>query len=125
MRVLCKRIINPVTNQTESRDPWLTVGKEYQVLSIVVHLQRNILFQLISDDVSKVPVMFTWDQFEIVDARLPSRWVVSVDPEFGEIRFAPSKWLRPGFWDSYFDGNQDAIDDFDLEIEAIFRESNG
>lgn len=122
MKVRCKTIVNSVTNQVETTSPWLTVGKEYYVLSIYIRLTKEIVFQLIGDDVSNAPVVFDWKQFDIIDDKLPNNWVVSVDQEFNEIKFTPRKWLRDRFWDDYFNGEQSAIDDFISEVEIIFRD---
>ena len=119
MKVRCRKLISATTNAIQSASPWLTVGKEYDVLAISIRLRKEILFQIIGDDVSQIPVLFDSKQFEITCDQMPDNWVVSLDAESNVIELAPSRWLRPGFWEDFFNGVEGAMEDFKSEAKKI------
>jgi hypothetical protein len=119
MRVRCTRIVNPITLNEERQSPWLTIGKEYIVLAIYFpHAAQQPVYLLVSDDDSKVPVRFKFDQFEVICGKVPQSWVVSAgDAEM--MSFAPNDWLRTGFWEDYFDAHPDAVNAFATTVALI------
>jgi hypothetical protein len=121
MKVRCIRIINSVTGEEIQSSPWLTIRRDYIVLSVDVDQNKEVLFRLISDN-SPSPVLFNSRQFEVVDGRLPSNWVAWND-ETGAFGLRPKEWLRPGFWEDYFNNNLDAVHDFEKERTVIMTEA--
>jgi hypothetical protein len=121
MKVRCVRIINSVTGEEMQRSPWLTIGRDYIVLSVDVYRDKEVSFRLISDH-SPSPAMFDSREFEVMSGRLPSNWVAWND-ETGAFGLRPKKWLRPGFWEDYFNDIPEAIRDFEEERNVIMAEA--
>jgi len=62
--------------------------------------------------------------FVTVSTRIPSNWVAQLW-EGGSLHLAPAAWLKPGFWEDYFDHQRDglAADTYRAEAEVILREA--
>lgn len=110
MRVRCIRLINSVTGQPETSSTWLTLDREYVILSVLADGTGQVLYRLLSDD-GRTPGLFASTQFEVVAASLPSIWCIRVTAT-GGVELAPPAWLTPGFWESYFNGEKAAQDAF-------------
>lgn len=117
MRVRCIQTVSNTTDKTASRSPWLTPGREYVVLSILADTSGQVLYRLISDD-QRTPALFAATQFEVVSPTIPTTWCIRILEE-GGLELAPVQWLRPGFWESYFDGEKDALTSFAAELAKI------
>jgi hypothetical protein len=117
MRVLCRRIESATTGAGLERSPWLTVGREYDVLEIVAQPGREVLFRLLGDDATGGPGLWDSRLFTAASTDLPSHWVASVDGN-GIIRIGPEAWQREGFWEAYFDGDPAAVRAFESAVES-------
>jgi len=82
----------------------LTIGQTYKVLGIEADFYRLI------DDTNQ-PYVFEPECFEVVDSTEPSFWVCETGEE-GERYCYPSEWNHPGFFEDFFDGENEAIDTF-------------
>lgn len=107
MRVVCVRIVNPVTGEAETVSSWLQQDREYDVLEIYAYPGGRVELRLASDDAG-TPVLFDSAMFMTIDGSLPSNWEGRIG-EGGILRLAPREWLEPGFWERYFDGDPDAL----------------
>lgn len=121
MKVRCVRLVNSVSGEPEARSPWLTVGSEYVVLALSVVPGRNVTFRLIGND-GRTPALFAASQFEIIRGNIPSVWEVQIEEE-GRLEIGPRPWLRPGFWEDYFDGMPEATTEFEAARVVIVSES--
>jgi hypothetical protein len=124
MRVKCVKIFD-VSGSREvprRRTEWLTIGKEYPVLSVEVGVGQPAYLRIIGDD-GHTPGLHIIQQFVTVSSRIPSSWLVQVG-ENGYLEMAPASWLRPGFWEDYFNGQADAVAQFEAERARIHSESN-
>jgi hypothetical protein len=123
MKVVCRRLVSPTTGEELEASPWLTIGQEYSVLSVVASPDRGVSFRLEGD----APGPGLWDSrlFEIVTGHVPAGWTAGLS-EGGVLTLAPSRWQRPGFWEDYFDGVPEAVAAFEDEAEAILaQEADG
>jgi hypothetical protein len=120
MKVKCIRLINPMTGEEKRRDSWLTVGKVYCVLSVTVTLKQGINFRIISDD-EQTPILADSRQFKIISNDIPRGWIVNL-PKDNFIELAPQKWTRLGFWEEFFNGEQEALNDFEEEKSKMMSE---
>ncbi|GAB2191562.1 hypothetical protein MAH1_31750 [Sessilibacter sp. MAH1] len=120
MKVKCIKLIDAQTGESLKNSSWLTVGKEYHVLSVFIADSQPAEYRLLSDD-GRTPGMYKADQFELVNKKLPSSWVANYEAE-SYFELAPKLWVEPGFWESYFDGEPDAVDVFNSEKESILSE---
>jgi hypothetical protein len=106
MRVRCIQTPTSEIESAESRSPWLTLGREYVVLSVLADTNGQVLYRLISDD-QRTPALFAATQFKVISSGIPSCWRIRIPIE-GGLELAPEAWLSPGFWESYFDGDEEA-----------------
>jgi hypothetical protein len=119
MRVRCVTVINEITRQEQTRSDWLSVGTEYVVLSLESG-PTEVDFRLVGDD-GKVPALYKAQQFVTVNGELPSNWRAHLG-EGGRLVIAPALWLRPGFWEDYFNQVPEAMTDFRTEHTALVAE---
>ena len=115
MRVRCIRITSE-TNLDERR-AWLTVGQDYVVLSVLADTTGQVVYRLVGDD-QRTPALFDASYFEVTSPTLPENWRIRVPVE-GGLELAPSAWLVPGFWESYFDGEPEALTSFTAALDTI------
>jgi hypothetical protein len=98
---------------------WLTVGRCYDVLAIEpTGRERKPAYRIESDD-NATPALFEVDLFDVVDGSIPPSWCV-IESQ-GAIAIGPRAWFEPGFWESYFDGKEDATKAYARELELIRR----
>jgi hypothetical protein len=120
MKVRCERLLSPTTGQPLERSPLLTVGAEYLVLAVVAEPGGRVVLRLI-DDQGRSPSVWDARLFSTTSARIPAAWDIRVDDR-GVLTLAPAAWQRPGFWEAYFDGDPDAVADFEAGLAAITSE---
>lgn len=114
MRVLCIKIISPVTREEVLEHPGVQLDLEYDVLSILVESGRGAKFRIRTDD--GTPALFDAAMFAAAADKIPRNWVMSVR-EGGLVSFGPARWLQPGFWERYFDGDPEAVAVFKSESD--------
>ncbi len=120
MKVLCLRIINPVTLQVELKHPAVQIDQEYLVLSVIVQGARGAKLRIVTTD--GTPALFDAAMFASVDDRIPDNWVARVG-EGGVMEFAPDSWLEAGFWQRFFDRDASAISTFETEM-LLMKDTN-
>jgi hypothetical protein len=116
MRVVCNKVTN-ADGEVESDSSWLTVGREYLVLSISAIPRGAVRFQIMSDD-GVYPVWFDSGDFTTSDRSIPSSWVVDVAND-GSLEICPKSWSTPGFWEAFLDGDAVAGKLFDDELALM------
>jgi len=119
MKVECVSITDAKSGEAIEKNSWLTVGKTYQVLSVFMSDNDPVEYRLISDD-GRTPGMYKAIQFKVVSGVLPSNWIANYEAE-AYFELAPKTWAEPGFWGNYFDGDPDAIKQFEAEKEVIAK----
>lgn len=117
MKVECVSLSDPKTGKPVSKNASLTVGKVYQVLCVFMEENRPVKYRLIRDD-GHVAALYKASQFKVVSGVLPPNWVAhyQVDAFF---ELAPKPWVERGYWESYFDGDPTAVEQFIAEKEII------
>lgn len=120
MKVLCVKLLDGGGREVDS-SPWATLDAEYVVLALEATPGGGIQLRIIGDD-GPTPVLFQSEMFMTLSSAIPSNWVASIG-EGGEFNLAPAKWLRPGFWEDYFNGDPEAVSDFEEEKSKILREA--
>ncbi len=117
MKVQCTRLLDAPQRQSS----WLTVGKIYDVLSVVFDAHGRWLLRLPSDSYPGVG-LFPIEQFKVVDARVPSCWIVTWNAN-GVFELTTQDWSNPGFWEAYFDGDPSAKTAFQRDVHRIMQAS--
>jgi hypothetical protein len=117
MRVLCNRIASPTTGEDLETSAWLSVGREYDVLEVVAYPEGEVLLRLLGDDPSGGPGLWDSRLFTTKSTAMPADWAATVD-DAGALHLGPAKWQRDGFWEAFFDGDPDAIRDYDDVLKA-------
>lgn len=113
MKVICTNVPMSPTGEMLETSPWVTVGAEYRVVSVVAEPARRVLVQIVTDDGSLG--LFDSTNFMTVDGAVPERWTARIG-EGGVLELAPTAWLAPGFWEAYYDGDSDAVDAVESEL---------
>ena len=118
MRVRCKKVANADVISAG----WLTNGKEYTVLSILIDLNGRMEYRLIGDD-NNVPALYSYTLFETISGKIPNSWILNT---FNTdcVELTPQTWAVDGFWEKYFDREKEAIALFEQEKEKILRENS-
>ncbi len=130
MRVRCTALNYSVGERHPAASGWLTIGREYVVLSIecLPHLGTN--YRLLTDEGGIEFGLFPPTMFEVTDPRLSVRWQCAATAD-GSVSIAPPAWLEPGFWDRLLGdapglamGQPDdrAAGSFMLETQALIAE---
>jgi hypothetical protein len=118
MKVRCVKLIDS-RNQPTDRSPWLTLGKTYDVLSVVLDAQCDWWLRLVGDEDAHVG-LFRLEQFEVLTARIPRAWIASWSSA-GTFELSPQAWLVPGFWERFFERDKGANEEFDRERNDILQ----
>ena len=117
MSVRCNRIVSPTTGEEMATSPWLTVGREYDVLEVVSEPGREVLLRVVTDE-SASPGLWDSRLFTTVETHIPRTWSVVVHAD-GSVTLGPTAWRSPGFWESYFDGDSEAVREYELVVETL------
>lgn len=117
MKVRCVKLKNEITGEIQQRSAWLTIGKEYHVLSLFIDERRLLFARIIGDD-GNTPGIYDMSQFEILDATIPSNWAANSESNI-VLRLGPEKWQSQGFWNLFFDGDPHARKVFEEEKAVI------
>jgi len=125
MRVRCVQIVDtsgPTRGERLKASPHIEVGEEFHVLSMLIDGDSEAalphLLQILDRDGS--PTWWPLQMFETLSSAIPPNWEIHLDA-MGSLQIAPGAWLRPGFWEEYFDnpGDGDAAETFRCEVDII------
>jgi hypothetical protein len=120
MMVRCVKLLSPVDGSEQTESAWLTLDREYVVLSVLAAPGRDVKLQILNDEHSAG--LFVSEMFLTTDASMPSNWIAKVS-EGGLLELAPERWHKPGFWESYYDRDPEAVKIFDEDTSVIRSES--
>jgi hypothetical protein len=112
MKVLCVDL-----GTGRDNDPWLTLNREYVVLSILMTNKGPAKLRVIADD-NRTPILAEATLFASIPQSLPRTWV-SIIREGGVLELGPPRWLELGFWERYFDGDAEAVAEFRDEVQLM------
>ncbi|HVX46631.1 MAG TPA: hypothetical protein VHC49_22250 [Mycobacteriales bacterium] len=119
MRVRCVKIINPSTGREDPASSWVRVGREYVVIEISTAPGRAVDLRILTDD--GTPSYWSAEMFETVSNVIPSNWAAQVRPG-GTTVLTAGAWLRPGFWEDYFDFVPDAVAAYDRDLAIMLED---
>ena len=117
MKVRCVRLVD-IKGRVQETSPWLTLGKVYHVLEIILGAVQKCHLRLIADGRNRT-ALFPMDDFEIVSPIVPTSWIVTWNK--GALKFAPNAWTKAGFWERFYDGEPAEIQIFDEEVIKIIQ----
>lgn len=118
MKVRCKKLLDASATREVTDSSWLTIGKEYVVLEVVAEVGRAPMVRIVSDD-GVTPIVASILQFVVLDSQMPKSWEVSVNEH--RLCVGPGPWMKPGFWEEYFDGSGPARHAYQEELGKIFE----
>lgn len=97
------------------------VGREYTVLSMLMSPIHPLQLQLLAGEPS-VPAWFDARLFRTSSSRIPSNWTIKM--EAGQmLNVGPTPWRISGYWESYFDNDEWALDLYSEHLALILAES--
>lgn len=111
----CVRIVSPTGEQVDTH-PSVHIGGEYLALEVYASQGRPVRIR-VADDAGGVPGLWEATMFVTVDGRIPPNWTAHIDDR--GVRFAPTRWHEPGFWEQYCDGDTAAIAVFEREVALM------
>ena len=117
MKVRCVRLPVAVDGVRPVPSPWLTVDREYTVVSVLAEFGGRVQLQLVTDDDPTLG-WFDSDCFRTVDPEVPRTWSARVG-DGGTLELAPGDWLAEGFWERFYDGDPVARDSVDRELAVL------
>jgi hypothetical protein len=112
MRVVCVSL-----GDDRRSDPWLTLNKEYQVISVELRPRGVAKLRIIADD-HRTPILVESSLFAANGEPLPANWVCTIR-EGGTVDFEPQSWAKLDFWERYFDRDPAAMAVFDEELKRM------
>ncbi len=121
MKVKCIKIYNEIKKQYQDSSPWLTIGKEYVVLSIEV--RENIIYYLLVSDSNNQPGMHNAVQFEIISGKIPRNWIIEKGSSV-IFTLGPEAWWGKNFWEKFHDVDPEALETYKREARIIYEEEN-
>jgi hypothetical protein len=98
-------------------DPWLTLNKEYLVVSVEFRPRGVAKLRIIADD-QRTPILVDSSHFAVNREPLPLSWVCTIR-EGGTMEFEPKSWAELDFWERYFDRDPLAVATFDEEVRHM------
>ncbi len=123
MKVKCINIFNEHIQEFEQESYWLTIGKEYLVISIEVYPNRTD-YRIIDNSPNNSPGLHNATQFEIVSHTIPSNWQLISDQSYALFCLSPKAWEEVDFWDACYDNDPKALEIYRREAKIIY-ESEG
>ncbi|MDR6637086.1 hypothetical protein [Paenarthrobacter nitroguajacolicus] len=78
---------------------------------------RRVDLQLHTDDGRSLGLFDSWG-FRTVDGSVSATCEARIG-KGGVLEFAPPEWLSPGFWENYYDGDQEAAKIVQTELSKI------
>lgn len=123
MKVKCISIYNDHTKKYETESYWITIGKEYTVLEILICPNGALEYRMAGDHPLGAPAIYKAFQFEIISKLIPSNWQLGF---YGDdlIVVGPKAWNTPGFWDACYDGAHEEREIYRREAQIIMDEEN-
>ena len=109
------KFIDPLTQSNETR--LNMIGKTYVVLSVEITPDGRPNELLIENSKGGTPGLFEFECFEILDNRIPSKWVLEKSKP-SNISFTPEE-LAGDFWDRYYEDHPDTFEAIDTLKAAI------
>lgn len=96
---------------------WLSLQDEHVVLEVSASLKDSMThYRLLAKD-GKTPALFPANLFVVTSIDVPSNWSIVLTE--AHLNILPSRWSRPGFWEAYFDGDQQALMEFREELRTL------
>lgn len=123
MKVICQELLSHDRRETFEWSPWLTIGAEYHVVSLLAHPGGRITLQLVTDDGESLG-LFDSSAFSTTEETVPDTWVTRIR-DAGTLELAPASWLRPGFWEDYYDGDAAAAHVVNAELSKMLGKRMG
>lgn len=97
----------------------LSPGIAYAVIAI-----DDIYYRVVNDN--EEPVLYKKYLFDIIDSHVPEHWIKREYSD-GEFYLNPPEFSQVGFFEDYFNGNQDAVNEYNSYlivnnlVEAVRR----
>jgi len=118
MKVRCTQLLDARGIARET-SPWLTLAKEYHVLSLICDSTGIWLVRLWTD-VDTVG-LFPLHQFEVVSAKVSAWWIATWN-RHGVFELTTESWVGEDFWDRFYEHDLDAIQTVKREMPKIITE---
>lgn len=112
MKIRCNEIIDKYSGALKESSPWITRGKNYDVVTIHVSKKDGTVDYRIINNQGSLGIHRS-NQFTIIDGHLPFD-DLHFEEDDEHIWIGPQALLEVGFWERYYDGDelaQKAVED--------------
>jgi len=118
VKVRCIQLLDALGGARET-SPWLTLAKDYHVLSLIFDANGTWLVRLWTD--AETIGLFPLRQFEILDPKVPASWIATWN-RHGVFELTSPSWAQEGFWDRFYEHDADAVQTVHREMVKIVAE---
>ncbi len=122
MKIRCTKIFDEHTQQYRDTSLWLTIGKEYLVLSVTIYAHK-VWYNIVNDDSQQSPGSHDAIQFEVISHHIPSNWGIKPG-DINLFTLEPRAWSTDDFWDRCFDGDPAALELYWRETNVMMEEES-
>lgn len=120
MKVKCIGLYENITGETKPSSTSFKIGKIYTVLEVYTNSKGLVDFRIEDEDDWTSPIIVNERQFEIVDNKIPDNWRIYVDKKYGGIILSTETWLKPEFWEDFFNQEEYALEIYVKEKNKIY-----
>ncbi|WP_381554272.1 hypothetical protein [Streptomyces eurythermus] len=96
-------------------------GTEYTVLEVYFSGEGESFFRIKFAE-NEDSALFNSEAFEVTSTKIPPTWKL-FPSEGRSFTLCPESWNRPGFWESYYDHDPQALTLYEQERQAIIESS--
>ena len=96
--------IKSPSDETDHEIESLSLGEHYEVIGIESDSYRII-------DRDQEPCLYPSDCFQIIDNTKPAFWITEIGQNGEEYSYPPT-WMSSGFFEDFFDGINETIEQF-------------
>ncbi|MFE2032812.1 hypothetical protein ACFXKS_13120 [Streptomyces scopuliridis] len=101
----------------------LREGQEYVVLEVSVRYGKSALFRVeFMEGEWEQSALFDSRAFTVTSHSLPPTWRY-FQFDTGSVSLCPESWNQPGFWESYYDHDPQALEVYETEKQEILSSS--
>ena len=121
MKVKCIKLYENIEGEIKPSSTSFKIGKVYTVLEVYTNSKGQVDFRIEDEDELPSPIIVNERQFEIVDNKIPSNWKIYVDTKYGGIILSTEDWLKPYFWEDFFNQEDYALKIYELEKKNVYN----
>lgn len=121
MKVICQELPKRRLIMSPKTPVSVEVGREYTVISMLMSPVHPLQLQLLVGE-PVTPAWFDAHLFSTTSSKIPSNWTIKMDASH-MLSMGPAAWRLSGYWESYFNKDEWAIDLYSEQLALTLAES--